>query len=280
MMFRSPVNSDQLRRAYPAIFAESEKDTLSDKYLYIPTYKLIECLTREGFSIIGAKQSGSRMGNNRDHAKHVVYLTHNSFSGNNLKVGEEMPMLALTNSHNGLSSFGIDTAFFRLACSNGLLMPTNSLNSARIVHKIGMQDDVINAAYRVVSEFPKQIAQIDNMKGINLSQDERHLLAETATRLVFDESQINLNKSLGRDIAPKLLTVRRHADQKHDLWTAFNVIQENVIKGGISVVTENERGAWSWTRTRGVNAIDRDAKLNKELMSLAQRFAELKQGAA
>lgn len=145
MLFKQTVTKEALRQHYPAIFAESEKDTLSDKYLYIPTYKLLEGLESQGFQIVGAKRSGTR-GNSAEHAKHVVYLSHRSLdeqralliNGTHNRIdGGEIPLLALTNSHDGRSSFAIDTAFFRLVCSNGLLMPTTSLNSSRIVHKHG-----------------------------------------------------------------------------------------------------------------------------------------------
>ena len=279
MMFRNQVTSDQLRRNFPAIFAESEKNTLSDKYLYIPTYKLVENLERQGFSIVGAKQQGSRS-LSREHAKHVVYMTHADQKNKTLdKVGDELPMLALTNSHNGLSSFALDTAFFRLVCSNGLMMPTNSFSSARIVHKVGMETDVINAAYRVVSNFAKQIETINAMKSVELNSSEQKLLASSASRMAFDEKIIELNAERN-PIEQRLLQARRYDDKKNDLWTTFNVIQENVIKGGFRVIRENENGQRSIARTRAVNSLDRDAKLNKELMALAQEMLKLKTGVA
>lgn len=277
MLFRQPQSIESLQKYYPAIFAESAKETTSDKYLYIPTFKIMQGLESQGFKVIGAKQARSRT-NNAEHGKHVVYLTHDSLNqkSGELKVGQELPMVAITNSHNGLSSFMLDTAFFRLACSNGLLMPTSSTNSARIIHKVGMENDVLKAAYRVVNEFPKQIEQIEQMKDIKLNSDEKMFLAEAAQNLVFEQPQIDLNKQLGREIAPRLLSVRRSADRNDDLWSTFNVIQENVIKGGIRVIRQNEQGQRSYARTRAVNSIDRDSKLNKELMSLAQKMMSLK----
>lgn len=276
MMFKQKVNSSDLVNRYPAIFAESEKENLSDKYLYIPTYKLLQGLESQGFEIIGAKQQGTRS-NNREHAKHVVYLSHPSLNQEKaLKVGEELPMIALTNSHNGLSSFAIDTAFFRLACSNGLLMPTTKMNSARIVHKIGMQNDVIEAATRVVQEFPEQVRKINEMKNIALNRDEQMLLADSASRLVFEDDQLDLNKERGVNIPLKMLHVRRSQDTAQNLWTTFNVIQENIIKGGHRVLTQNEQGQRSITKMRPVKSIDRDAKLNRELMRLAQEMAKIK----
>lgn len=277
MMFREQVALKDLTTRFPSIFATSEKQTLSEKYLYIPTFKLVEGLEKQGFQIVGAKQQNTRKAETREHGKHVIYLTHSSMRETSLmSVGEEIPMLALTNSHNGLSSFQLDTAFFRLVCSNGLLMPSTSMNSARIIHKIGMEQDVLDAAYRVVQFFPEQVKEIIAMKNLNLSTNEQMLLASSASRLIFEESQIELNRSVGVNIAAKLITPRRRSDSGSDLWSTFNVIQENIIKGGHRVITENEQGQRSRTKMRAVGSIDRDAKLNRELMRLAQEFAALK----
>lgn len=275
-MFRREVTKDEMRKIYPAIFAESEKETLSDKYLYIPTYKLIEGLERNGFKTVGAKQVRSKSAG-REHGKHVVYMAHDSLNSV-MKVGDSKPMIALTNSHNGSSAFAIDTAFFRLVCSNGLMTPSSELNSARIVHKVGMQDDVIEACFKVVENFPKQAQLVEMMTQVKLNIDEKMLLAESAQNLAFEPETIELNKELGREIAPKLLTARRYDDRGDDLWRTFNVIQENIIKGGVRIVRENDQGRRSLARTRAVNSIDRDSKLNKELMTLAQKMLELKTG--
>jgi len=278
MMFREPVQLNDLRNRFESIFAESKQSDLSDKYLYVPTFKLIEGLERQGFQIVGAKQSRSRTVDAREHAKHVVYLSHPEILDKaQMSVGEERPMLALTNSHNGTSALAFDTAFFRLVCSNGLLMPSSAVNSARVVHKIGMQGEVIDAAYKVVASMPAQVALVSSLKGIQLNQSEKMLLATSAARMAFEESELELNRSVGNAIEDKLLHPRRHADVGDDLWKTFNVIQENIIKGGLRVVRENEETKRrSIAKTRAVGSIDRDAKLNRELMALATGLAQLK----
>lgn len=279
MLFRRPLKQEELRQFYPSIYAESASEELSDKYLYIPTFKLVEGLEKNGFKIVGAKQQRPRT-NSREHVKHVVYMSHESMNSSALALHEEMPMIALTNSHNGLSSFAIDTAFFRLVCKNGLLMPTQSMNSARIVHKKGMEHDVIEASYKIIKAFPEQVAQISAMKAITLDQEEKKVLAGASSRLAFEPEVLELNNKLGNSIEAKVLRPRRYDDQKNDLWTTFNVIQENIIKGGMRVVRENEQGRRSVARTRSITAIDRDTKLNKELMTLAQEMMRIKTGVA
>lgn len=279
MMFKQSVSQEQLASRFPAIFAQSEKETLSDKYLYIPTFKLLEGLERTGFQIVGAKQARTRT-NSAEHGKHVVYLTHGDVKSLT-NVGDEVPMLALTNSHNGLSAFAIDTAFFRLVCSNGLVLPSSSVSSARITHKKGMEQDVIEAAYKVITGFPEQVKMIESMKKMILTPQERRLLAEGAAALAYEEKVIADQAALASrgvsDLPNKLLTVRRTADRGSDLWSTFNVVQENIVKGGLLTYTLNDEGQVTRkSRTRAVNSIDRDSKLNKELMTLALKMAELK----
>jgi hypothetical protein len=55
----------------------------------------------------------------------------------------------------------------------------------------------------------------------------------------------------------------------------MNVVQENVIKGGLSAMRRDGRETRRVT-TREVRGIDQDVKLNRALWQLAERMAELK----
>ncbi len=57
-----------------------------------------------------------------------------------------------------------------------------------------------------------------------------------------------------------ILTPRRREDYGKDLWSAYQTIQENMLKGGIS--GRNARGKRIHTRT--IHSIDTDIKLNRE----------------
>ena len=74
-----------------------------------------------------------------------------------------------------------------------------------------------------------------------------------------------------------LLQPRRYADQKDsDLFTVFNVIQENLIKGGIRGYRLNKYGYTTRTKTREVKAIDQNVKLNRALWTLTEKMMEMK----
>ena len=75
----------------------------------------------------------------------------------------------------------------------------------------------------------------------------------------------------------QLLIPRRYDDKANDLWTTFNVTQENVIRGGLRGVVLDEQGRRvRRVSTRAVNGIDQDIKLNKALWVLSQKMAQLK----
>ncbi|HEY2452187.1 MAG TPA: DUF932 domain-containing protein, partial [Scandinavium sp.] len=108
---------------------------------------------------------------------------------------------------------------------------------------------------------------IEKMKSIQVTESERQLLGRMSLEYKYDGKPAPVT-------AEKILIPRRYEDKKTDLWTTFNTIQENLIKGGIPGRTAKGRNA----RTRPVTGIDGDIKLNQVLWKMAEEFANLKAG--
>lgn len=70
----------------------------------------------------------------------------------------------------------------------------------------------------------------------------------------------------------QLLAPRRWDDRKNDLWAVFNRVQENLVKGGLNGRTANGRNQ----RTRPVQGIDQNLRLNRALWLLAEGMRQLK----
>lgn len=68
--------------------------------------------------------------------------------------------------------------------------------------------------------------------------------------------------------ADQLLTPRRYEDRVDDLWSTFNRVQENMTKGGVPGRTRKGRS----TRTRSINGIDQNVKINRALWILAEEL--------
>jgi hypothetical protein len=67
----------------------------------------------------------------------------------------------------------------------------------------------------------------------------------------------------------ELLKVRRPEDDKNDLWTVFNRVQENIMRGGLEGVSAQGRRI----RTGGVRSLGSTLRVNTSLWELAEEFA-------
>jgi hypothetical protein len=136
-----------------------------------------------------------------------------------------------------------------------------------VPHKGDVSGLVIEGAYEVLGIFDNITGNIEKMKSIQVTESERQLLGRMSLEYKYDGKPAPVT-------AEKILIPRRYEDKKTDLWTTFNTIQENLIKGGIPGRTAKGRN----TRTRPVTGIDGDIKLNQVLWKMAEEFANLKAG--
>lgn len=100
-----------------------------------------------------------------------------------------------------------------------------------------------------------------------MTEVEQGVFARVAHKYIYPEQE----KAPIR--ADQLLTPRRYEERnKKDLWTTFNVIQENVILGDI--IGRSAKG--KKTTTRGVKSIDKDKRLNQARWLMAEEMGRWK----
>jgi len=182
---------------------------------------------------------------------------------NAIASSEEVPEIILLNSHDGSSSYQLLAGVFRFVCSNGLIAG-DIVENVRVRHSGNVVDNVIEGATRILHNTEEVVARIGEYKGIELSQQESMLFAEAAMQLRWgDDKPVSTTG---------LLAANRYADNKNDLWTTFNRVQENLIKGGVAGRASTGRR----TTTRAVGGVNENVKLNKALWTLADSMAALK----
>lgn len=136
------------------------------------------------------------------------------------------------------------------------------------VRHSGRQDvigEVIEGAYEVLNQFALIEDQRETMKEIQIRPELQHAFAEAALAYRYDPAE-----GPAPVTASQLLRPRRAEDRADDLWTTFNRVQENTIKGGLT--GRNKQGRR--TTTRAVSGIDQDVKLNRALWVLAQHIRQ------
>jgi hypothetical protein len=260
--FRSttPLSNEQIARYAPSVLAQEAHESRGERYTFIPTIEVLDGLRREGFQPFEVRQTRVRDQSKREHTKHLVRLRHES----SITSLEEVPEIILLNSHDGSSSYQLLSGFFRFVCSNGLIAG-DVCNDIRVRHSGNVVDDVIEGAVRVLDNVEEIAGRIDTYKSITLAPEEATVFANAALSLRWDEDKAPVQ-------ADQVLRTRRRADNKADLWTTFNRVQENLLKGGLSGRSATGRR----TSTRAVGGVNENVKLNRALWSLADGLAQLK----
>ena len=261
---------DDISRKAPSVFAQQPYEKMSEKYRFFPTIDVVEAMIRNGFQPVHAQQSRSRIEGKSDFTKHMVRFRHSDLM-KDTEVGQEVPEIVLLNSHDGTSSYQISLGMFRKVCSNGLMVSSAQIADVRVRHsgRDSLIQDVIEGTYQIINEAPKVTAQIEQWRGIQLDPREQALLARAG--LEVRETSLDIEDA-------ELIRHRRFQDAPdnrsgdRDLWKTFNVIQENLIKGG----PEGTGATGKRQRIRGVNSVDGDTKLNRGLWLLTEGMANLK----
>ncbi len=122
---------------------------------------------------------------------------------------------------------------------------------------------MIEGAYEVLETFDSVAEKRQRMQSLLLPPPAQQALAQAALTYRFGEEHQPITEK-------QVLLPRRWEDKKDDLWTVYQRLQENLIKGGLSGRNAKVKRA----RTRSVNGIDGDIKLNKALWVMTEKMYE------
>lgn len=241
------ISLNSLRERVPAIFTKTPSPKVSDRYSFADSEYYLQKFIDADWFIHSARQVSKS-----EYAPHQVILRNNDIA----TVGDLLPQLIFTNSHNGIKKMTMDTGIYRLVCSNGLVVPTSITQSLSIKHlDLGdsTTDTIVNSFYEKV---PIIMNNIDRMRNKILTDDEIDNFTYNALQIRFTNAVgININ-----DVVKPL----RFEDNSDDLWTVFNVVQEKLIRGGIQLPSKR--------RSRPINNFVNDNNINTKLWELAEQY--------
>lgn len=231
----------------------------TDKYRFLDTRKVVENMHDLGYEVFGARKSNTRT-RNGVFGMHEVDFRRPQDLGLKDFV-KEMPRVLFINSYDGTKRAQFMAGLIRFACSNGMLVGSH-LSNEKFLHQGDEIDGLLDSLASVVKRTDEVFDQIEDYRTKTLDQEIYLDLAARAAALRFEETV---------KVEPlTLIQPRRKDDTPRDLYTVFNVVQENILRGGVPIINEKGQSRLS----SPVNNIDRSNRLNQELWGLLEEFAE------
>ena len=258
------LSYDALHRRAPAVFAEAPDAGVSEQYGFVRTIDVVGALEKEGWYPVHARQTLCRDPERKPVARHLIRFRQDS--GRQVHVGDSIPELVLTNSHDRSASFQLELGLFRLVCSNGMVAPAGNLGAMRLRHGRHVVEKVLEQSVELVGRIPRVADRVEAFRSTPISRGEEQDFARQALQLRYGENWQQLSP-----IDPdKLLEARRQEDADGTVWSVFSRVQENLLKGGLRGRSRTGRR----TRTRAIRSVGEDVRLNRGLWNLTEQLAE------
>lgn len=245
-----------------AVYADRPHDSRSATYAHVSTARIMDLIEESGFTLAGASARKVRDATKAGYQKHLLRFRP---VDSKLKViGDSVPEIIVTNAHDGTGGIQIMAGLFRLVCLNGLIVKSADFAAVSLPHRgRDLEAKVITAAYTVIQDSERAAHAVQDWRGLNMARVDQLQFAKQALDLKYPNSE-------RQPIQPfQLLQARRSDDQDNNLWNVFNVVQENVVRGGLRGRI-GERTA----TTRRIRGAEADVSINSRLWGLADTWAK------
>ena len=147
------MTEDEMRKIAPSIFATEAHESRSDRFVPVSTIEVLRGLKKEGFDVVGVKQSNTRDEGKVNFTKHLIRLRR--VDGEKYKVGDTVAEMLLKNANDGTCQYQLMAGLFRILCLNSLVAQKAEIESIKVRHSGNHKDTitkVIEGTFRVVDE--------------------------------------------------------------------------------------------------------------------------------
>jgi hypothetical protein len=265
----STLTDSALLRLVPSAFAEHAASGVSRHYKFLPTIAIVNMLRDAGFLPVKAKQTRGRTDDKMAFGKHMITFQHADYMNMADRL-EEIPQVVLFNSHDRTTTVNFAFGLFRFVCENGLIICAEDFGNLRVRHMgdNDFQTDVMESIKEIIDQTPRVMERVTTFKQIELSKPEQQILASATLQ------------HIGNDVLrPDQILMPRRSEDRTDssgdqsLYVAANIIQENIVKGGLRVYNQETRKT---RKTRPVKEIAKEVSTNKAVWFMAEEMAKLK----
>ncbi len=253
------MNNLEMLESAPAVYSFNPENGVSKRYTFIRTIDVIYKLRDMGWQVVDAKQTGRKNSIYRkrtdSYARHMVVLEHPDYVSheNGVKV-----RLYVQNSHNRTRSFRIGIGFFVFICANETIVGED-YDETRIKHMDVNLGNIEEIVADTVKRFDVHYQKLSQYRQIQLTHNEKIEFAMNAIKARYGKEKPEINIE---DILES-----RHEEYEDDtLWNVFNILQENLMRGGTKYKTQKGRHL----KVRKVNSLNKEVQFNEQVWLLME----------
>jgi len=255
---------DVVKNRAPQAFAKTAAPSVSNRYTFLSTERIIEDMGKLGWQVCDAKSKRGRKQVSNEFGNHIVKFFHPEVYIKDGEGNKEAYInILVMNSHNGVGSFRLEAGIFRLICSNGLIIRDKDMGTFKIRHSGYSFEQLQNVLSTLTESLPQVAEKITVYSNKLMTEEQQYSFAENALKLR------NGGREATKEEIESVLISRRDEDNGNDLWKVLNRVQESILGGGNLVVGSNGK----LRRARGIKNIEKDLQLNQAIWELSTQYA-------
>jgi hypothetical protein len=237
---------------------------VSDKFNVVQAASVGNAMQNQGLQLVSLSTGKARQEDKTDFQR-----TLSRYRGPQIGDGVFLDLI-YDSKHMGRGVDKILIGIYRLICTNGLFVGMNFFKH-NIRHSGQTYENLDVGIAAALKTQERLAACVEKMQRIELTSDQQQALANEAVKL--------LTPSGAQQVKHNLLKTNRIQDDKNDLWTVYNRIQENAVQGRNIVYKlpriDNTGSAAlrEMTARRIKPNTGKDADFNQELFNIAESLA-------
>lgn len=266
------LTKDEMMKKAPYLFTKTPTNPkVSGRYVMADTETIIDDMAKLGWGVVDCKQQRNNPKKPSCRSFHMVvfqnpniYIEKEDENGN--KTIDCYPRIIVQNSHDGYNAFKFMCGLFRLVCSNGLVIATETFENVCVKHVNYTFDELRRIVAQSVSKIEETMKVMDKMESTILTEEQKSELATTALRIRKNDDTLEVDK----DTIDDILEPTRTEDEGNNLWSVFNLIQEKMMRGDFSLT--NTKNPKKVRKARPITGVAKDLDFNTKFFKAANSY--------